>query len=135
MLLDQYSPSDEDRVKELLRYVGFRDKLQKMEKGVETSVSKEFDADGIHFSGGEQQKIALARTLARNYPVVVYDEPASALDPISEYEINKAIWMSSKDKTVICISHRINRNVKADRTIYMRDGQIVEDEELKAIYT
>lgn len=134
VLLDKYSPSDETKVRELLKYVGFGDKLDKMIKGVETPVSKEFDEDGVHFSGGEQQKIALVRTIARDYPVVVYDEPASALDPISEYEINKAIWMSSKDKTVICISHRINRNVKADRTIYMKNGQIVEDEELESIY-
>lgn len=134
VLLDKYSPSDEPRVRELLKYVGFEEKLGQMGKVVETPVSKEFDEDGVHFSGGEQQKIALARTIAWDYPVVVYDEPASALDPISEYEINKAIWMSSKNKTVICISHRINRNVKADRTIFMKDGQIVEDEELKAIY-
>ena len=134
VLLDKYSPSDETKVRELLKYVGFGDKLDKMIKGVETPISKEFDEDGVHFSGGEQQKIALVRTIARDYPVVVYDEPASALDPISEYEINKAIWMSSKDKTVICISHRINRNVKADRTIYMKNGQIVEDEELESIY-
>lgn len=89
---------------------------------------------GVNFSGGEKQKIALARTIVKNFPIVIYDEPASALDPISEYEVNKAIWESARDKTVICISHRINANVKADRTIYMRDGQIVEDEELKAIY-
>ncbi len=135
VLLDSYDPSEEERIKELLAYVGFGDKYERTQRGVTSAVSREFDREGINFSGGEQQKIALARTIARDYSVVVYDEPASALDPISEYEINKAIWLSSKDKTVICISHRINTNVKADRTIYMREGQVVEnDEELEAIY-
>lgn len=134
ILLDKYDPADEQRIVEAINRVYFDDRLKREKKGTATIVSKEFDMYGVNFSGGEKQKIALARTIVKNFPIVIYDEPASALDPISEYEVNKAIWESARDKTVICISHRINANVKADRTIYMRDGQIVEDEELKAIY-
>lgn len=113
----------------------FRDKLLNLKNGVSTSVSKEFDNDGVDFSGGERQKIALARTMAKDFSVIIYDEPASALDPISEYEVNKTIWKSSQNKTVICISHRINTNVEADRVIYIKDGMVLEeDDELKLIY-
>lgn len=134
IVLDKYNAEDEEKIKEILNYINFGDKLDAMKNGLETAVSKEFDDSGINFSGGERQKIAIARTIVRNFHVVIYDEPASALDPISEYEVNKAIWQSSRNKTVICISHRINSNVKADKTIYIKDGQIVEDNELKAIF-
>lgn len=134
ILLDKYNSAYEPRIMEAIKNVYFEDRLQCEQKGISTIVSKEFEKDGIDFSGGERQKIALARTIVKNFPIVIYDEPASALDPISEYEVNKAIWKASHDKTVICISHRININVQADRTIYMKDGRIVEDEELKAIF-
>lgn len=134
VLLDKYLPEDEQKVTEALEILSFDNRLSKTSQGIATLVSKEFDSSGVDFSGGERQKIALARTMVRDFSILIFDEPASALDPISEYEVNKAIWQSTKGKTVICISHRINANVKADRTIYMRDGQIVDDSELKAIY-
>lgn len=134
ILLDRYDSTDEQQIMESINEVYFDERIKREKKGIATIISKEFEEDGANFSGGEKQKIALARTIVKNFPIVIYDEPASALDPISEYEVNKAIWKSSKEKTVICISHRININMQADRKIYMRDGQIVEDEELKAIY-
>jgi len=134
VLLDKYFPKDEQKIIESLKILNFGDRLSKTDQGIATLVSREFDNSGVNFSGGERQKIALARTMAKDFSIVIFDEPASALDPISEYEVNKAIWQSTKGKTVICISHRINTNVKADRTIYMKEGQIVEDSELKAIY-
>lgn len=134
ILLDIYDAKDEKRVTDLLNNANFNNKLNQLNNGIQTLVSKEFDKKGMNFSGGERQKIAIARTMAKNYSILIYDEPASALDPISEYEVNKAIWESSNHKTVICISHRINTNVKADRTIYIKEGQIVDDAELKIIY-
>lgn len=135
VLLDKYQSHDEKKVMDMLCESNFRDKLLNLKNGVSTSVSKEFDNDGVDFSGGERQKIALARTMAKDFSVIIYDEPASALDPISEYEVNKTIWKSSQNKTVICISHRINTNVEADRVIYIKDGMVLEeDDELKLIY-
>ncbi len=114
---------DEKRVSEALKLAGFTKELP---KGAETILLKEFDEDGLMLSGGEQQKIAIARVFYKNCPYIILDEPSANLDPISEYELNKNIMESAKEKTVIIISHRLSTTVNADRIIMLENGKVVE---------
>lgn len=114
---------DEKRVLEALKRAGFTKELP---KGTETILLKEFDENGLMLSGGEQQKIAIARVFYKNCPYIILDEPSANLDPISEYELNKNIIDSAKEKTVIIISHRLSTTVNADRIIMLENGKVVE---------
>ena len=77
-------------------------------------------------SGGELQKVAVARTFAKDYKVAVFDEPSSALDPVAEYRLYESIMKSCADKTVIFISHRLSTAVLADKIYLFENGEIVE---------
>ena len=99
---------DESRVIECLTKSGFSDRLSKMPKGIETCLYKNFDEEGVEISGGEAQKIALARALYKNAPFIILDEPTAALDPISEYEIYSNFNRIVGNKTAIYISHRLS---------------------------
>lgn len=99
---------DESRVIECLTKSGFFDRLAKMPKGLKTCLYKDFDEEGVEISGGEAQKIALARALYKNAPFIILDEPTAALDPISEYEIYSNFNRIVGNKTAIYISHRLS---------------------------
>ena len=71
-----------------------------MPDGIKTSLYKDFDKNGVEVSGGEAQKIAIARVFAAEYPIVIMDEPSSALDPMAEYNLNQSILKNTKDKTI-----------------------------------
>ncbi len=101
-------------------------KIDDLPQGIQTQIHREFCDDGTVLSGGESQKLAMARVFYSNAPVIIMDEPSSALDPLAEYELNKNIFDHSKNKTVIFISHRLSTTRFVDR-IYMFDsGKIVE---------
>lgn len=119
-LSDKY---DEERVKEALRHSGFDKKL---EKGTDTELLREFESDGKMLSGGESQKVAIARAFYKNCPYIILDEPSANLDPIAEYNLNQAMIEAAKNKTVIFISHRLSTTVGADRIYVMEKGRIVE---------
>lgn len=89
-------------------------------------VTKEFSNDGLNLSGGEQQKVAIARTFYGNYDLIILDEPSSALDPISEYRLNTLIKEGLQDKTVIYITHRLSTTRFADCIFVLDDGKIIE---------
>ncbi len=109
-----------------LEAASFKDRLAKLERGVDTPLTREFDEGGTNLSGGESQKIAIARALYKKAPITVMDEPSSALDPIAEYELNLHIENALCDSTVIFISHRLSTTRSAAR-IYMFDsGRITE---------
>ena len=114
---------DEKRVLEALKLADFTKELP---QGTETILLKEFDENGLMLSGGEQQKIAIARVFYKNCPYIILDEPSANLDPISEYELNKNIMNSAKEKTVIIISHRLSTTVNADRIIMLENGKVAE---------
>jgi len=117
---------DKQNVIRALDIAGFSEKLSSLEDGIDTQLTREFDPNGTNLSGGESQKIAIARVFARPYELIIMDEPSSALDPIAEYELNKSIIDSARDKTVIFISHRLSTTKMADR-IYMFDsGRLIE---------
>ena len=93
---------------------------------IETPLTTEFEKDGVNLSGGEAQKIAIARTLYRKQNMIIMDEPSSALDPLAEYRLNQELNEIAKDKTVIFISHRLSTVRDADCIYMMENGRIVE---------
>ena len=110
-----------------LERAGFGARLKSLPKGLETPVTTEFDKEGVNFSGGESQKIAISRAFYKDADILIMDEPSSALDPIAEYELNKAMESAAKGKTVFYISHRLSTTRDADRIILLEDGRIAEE--------
>ena len=117
----------EEAAKEALERAGFSDRLQTLPHSLDTQVTTEFDKDGINFSGGESQKIAISRAFYKDADILIMDEPSSALDPIAEYELNKAMESAAKGKTVFYISHRLSTTRDADRIILLEKGCIAEE--------
>ena len=101
-------PMNQDRVRDILEYVGFGEKLQKLQNGIDTSIFKNFDEEGFEPSGGEGQKIALARALYKDAPIMLLDEPTAAMDPKAEYELYQRFNEMVQGKTAIYISHRLS---------------------------
>ncbi len=117
---------DRVRVEEVLFKSAFGTKLKSLTKGIDTVITREFDDEGINLSGGEQQKVAIARAFYKDSDLIILDEPSSALDPDAEYNLNRAISEYAKDKTVIFISHRLSTTRHADRIYMFDNGEIVE---------
>lgn len=124
--MDFIQDSRRTAIKNSLGESGFGDKLKKLDMGIDTPLTREFDEDGVNLSGGDEQKIAIARIFARKCSCVILDEPSSALDPISEYKLNKTMMTLSEHKTVIFISHRLSTTMMADRIIMLENGEITE---------
>ena len=110
-----------------LERAGFGERLKSLPKGLETQITAEFDKDGVNLSGGESQKVAISRAFYKNAEILIMDEPSSALDPIAEYELNKAMETAAKGKTVFYISHRLSTTRDADRIILLENGRIAEE--------
>lgn len=111
-----------DKIRKMLE----NSQLAQLEDSLDTNMTKEFDENGLILSGGQMQKVAIARALYRNSDVIIMDEASSALDPISEAEINKTIMDQLGDKSMIIISHRLSTIKHVDKIYYMENGQIVE---------
>jgi len=118
---------DEPHIIEALKKSGFADKLATLPLGIRTPLTREFEKNGVQLSGGEAQKVAIARIFLRHCRMVILDEPSSALDPISEYYVNQSMMEAAKDKTVIFISHRLSTTKNADRILMLEKGSIVEE--------
>lgn len=118
--------ADENRVNYLIDEVGMRDKIDTLPEGIHSRFGKEYDEDGVELSGGQGQKIAIARALYKKASMVILDEPASALDPIAEAEIYEKFNSLVEDKTAIYISHRMSSSVFCDRILII-DGGTVSD--------
>ena len=129
--LDDIEDKDNEELKEnvtkALKRSGFSDRLASLENGLDTSVTTEFDEEGVDFSGGESQKVAIARAFFKDADILIMDEPSSALDPIAEYNLNKAMHEAAGDKTVFYISHRLSTTRDADRIIMLEKGRIIEE--------
>ncbi len=109
---------------------------KELKNGADTVLLREFDDDGLSLSGGEAQKVAIARTFYKNCPFAILDEPSANLDPMSEYALNEAMTRAADNKTVIFISHRLSTTVMADVIYMLEKGEIVESgthEELMAL--
>lgn len=120
--------NEEERklVEDSLRKAQFGDKLDTLENGIDTMVTKEFDENGMGLSGGEAQKIAIARVFARKPDIVILDEPSSALDPIAEDNMYKNMLGATERETVIFISHRLSATRDADRIYMFENGTVIE---------
>ncbi len=118
---------DPDEVaKRALICSGVWDKIESLPKGMDTVMTKEFDKDGAVLSGGEQQKIVIARAFAQPASVKVFDEPSSALDPIAEYDLYKGIMSESKGHMTLFISHRLSSVRDADVVLMFENGELIE---------
>lgn len=117
---------DENLVKQALISVGLYDKIKALEKGINTIVTKEFDEDGVEFSRGEKQKIALARIYASKSNLVILDEPTSSLDIISENVLFENLFTALKEKTIIIVTHKFHKVFERNRTLYIKNGLLYD---------
>jgi ATP-binding cassette subfamily B protein len=115
-----------ERASECLSRAGFDERLKSMPQGLDTYLYKDYSNDGIEISGGEAQKIALARALYKNAPFIILDEPTAALDPVSEYEVYSSFNGIVGDKTVIYISHRLASCRFCHEIAVFDNGEIVQ---------
>ncbi|MDE7282204.1 MAG: ABC transporter ATP-binding protein/permease [Lachnospiraceae bacterium] len=117
---------EEEPIRQSLSESGLLDKIQKMKDGLDTQLTTEIMEKGVNLSGGESQKLAIARVFYQKAGLMILDEPSSALDPIAEYQLNHAMLKATKDKTVIFISHRLSTTRLADYIIMLEKGRIAE---------
>lgn len=117
---------EKDRVTEALKKVGLSRKIEQLPKGVEQSLFHSFDEDGTDLSGGEAQKVAIARAIYKEAEIMILDEPTAALDPYAEYDIYQNFHNITADKTVFSISHRLSSCRICDRIVVMDHGKIVQ---------
>ena len=117
---------DRARAQQALTDAGFGDRLAAMPAGLDTMLYKEFAEDGVDVSGGEAQKIAIARALYKNAPFIILDEPTAALDPIAEAEIYARFNDIAGDKTAVYISHRLSSCKFCDEIAVFDHGQVIQ---------
>lgn len=117
---------DENKVMDTIDASGLKDRLKKSPMGINTYVGKNFDDSGVDFSGGELQKMAIARALYKNAPIVILDEPTASLDPISEFEIYSKFDTLVGNKTAIYVSHRLSSCRFCHNIIVFHEGRIIQ---------
>lgn len=110
-----------------LRQSGFYARMKQMKNGVATQLTREFDDEGTGLSGGESQKLAVARVFYKDCDLVILDEPSSALDPIAEYQLNHSMTRASGKNSVLFISHRLSTTRHADRILMLEKGVVIEE--------
>lgn len=123
---EEMNDTDRDKLKNLLKMVELDELCDKNPNGIDTTVFTIFDEEGIEPSGGEQQKLAIARALYKNAPVIILDEPTAALDPVAEYEIYRQFDNLVGGKTAFYISHRLSSCKFCDKIAVFDGGKIAE---------
>ncbi len=126
VLLRPVTKEDYPIVEEALKESGAYKKISSFERGLDTILTREFDDKGENLSGGEAQKLSLARIFADKTPYVILDEPSSALDPIAEYTMFENMMRATEGRSVIFISHRLSSAVLADKVVLMEGGGVAE---------
>lgn len=128
ILLRPLSNNEEDTttVMSALKKAGLLEKVQSLPHGIHSILTKEFDDEGVVLSGGELQKLALARVFASDCDIVILDEPSSALDPISEKEMFDFMYSAVAGKSMILITHRLSSVKMAHKIYFMEEGNIIE---------
>ena len=135
VLMGRTYENEDEMVEKALKKAGVYDKVMTLKDGINTMMTKEFEEDGAVLSGGESQKIAVARTFIKDASMKIFDEPSSALDPIAEYELFKNIMKEGKDHTMLFISHRLSSVKSCDKVFMLENGHLIEEgshEELMA---
>lgn len=126
VLMNIADDCEEEPIRQALSESGLLEKIQEMTDGLDTQLTTEIMEKGVNLSGGESQKLAIARVFYQKAGLMILDEPSSALDPIAEYQLNHAMLKATKDKTVIFISHRLSTTRLADHIIMLEKGRIAE---------
>ena len=122
-----YENIDMDRVKACVAKAGLTQKIESLPKGYDTILGREVYYDGVELSGGETQRLMLARALYKNAPIIVLDEPTAALDPLAEQDIYMKYNEMTAGRTAVYISHRLASTRFCDRIIFLKDGAIAEE--------
>ncbi|MGF3067318.1 ABC transporter ATP-binding protein [Facklamia sp. P12950] len=117
---------DRHQVNNALRELGLNDFVETLDRGIETYLGTEYDPEGVHVSGGQAQKIAMARAIYKDAPVFILDEPTAALDPVAEFEIYQNFSQIVRDKTAFYISHRLSSCRFCDEVLVFDRGRIVQ---------
>ncbi|MBR7088954.1 MAG: ABC transporter ATP-binding protein [Lachnospiraceae bacterium] len=126
LICDRPDKALDSELMPLIERVGLKDKVDSLPMGLMTPVFRYYDQSGFEPSGGEQQKIAMARALYKDGPVLILDEPTAALDPVAEKDIYEQFGSMVRNKTAIFISHRLASCKFCDRLLVFKDGEIVE---------
>lgn len=117
---------DKEKLEECMKKVSFYERYLSMEDGLDTYLYKDISENGVEISGGEAQKIALARALYKGTPMIVLDEPTAALDPIAEAQVYEDFSNMVNNKTAIYISHRLSSCQFCDEITVFDQGRIVQ---------
>lgn len=120
------SSDDDVTVQNALIKARIYDKIITLPDGMDTVLTREFNESCSVLSGGQYQKIVVARAFANDAPIMVFDEPSSALDPIAEYELFDSIMQESRDKMMVFISHRLSSVQNADIVFMLEQGELIE---------
>ena len=126
ILMDYLTEDMREKTEEALNKMDLRSRSDDREFNIDTILTREFDEKGTILSGGENQKLAFARLMVKNYNIAILDEPSSALDPIAKYELNQNIMELAEGSTVIFISHRLSSTRMADKVYLFENGSIIE---------
>ena len=118
--------ADREKLRDALEKVGLREKIDSLPQKEDAHISRKFHEDGIELSGGQNQKLAIARAIYKDAPFVFLDEPTANLDPIAEYEIFRNFDTLVKGKTTVYISHRLSTCRLSDRIFVINDGRVAE---------
>lgn len=127
VLMGRHYENDEQTAADALKKAGIYEKVMSLPEGMHKVMTKEFDENGAVFSGGESQKLAVARTFAKDSYIKIFDEPSSALDPIAEYELFQNIMKEGSDHTMFFISHRLSSVKKCDKVFMLEGGRLIEE--------
>lgn len=117
----------QEKVTDAVKQAGFTTKLEKLENGIETMLTKEYDETGENLSGGEKHMVAMARILVSDSFIICLDEPSSDLDPIGEKNFNRLLLSAFNNRTVIFISHRFYATQNVDKIYMLSNGTIIEE--------
>lgn len=127
VLLDFSETGSDEAVNAAIEKSGFTERLETLSGGLSTDLTTEFEEDGVNLSGGEEQKLAVARVFYKDANLIILDEPSSALDPIAEYHLNHSMLTAAENKSVVFISHRLSTTRIADRIYMLENGRIIEE--------
>ena len=127
VLMGRHYENEDELVREALKKADVLDRIEELDKGIDSVMTKEFDENGCVLSGGESQKVAVARTFIKDAPMKIFDEPSSALDPIAEYELFNSIIGEGQDHTMLFISHRLSSVKNCDKVFMLEKGTLIEE--------
>ncbi len=126
VLIEEVDETNIGRAVDALRQSGVYDKISTLDEKENTILTREFDEEGVLLSGGESQKVTIARMFAKKFDVAILDEPSSALDPVAESKMYDSLMEGTKNKTVIYISHRLSSATRSDNILVFANGELIE---------